>query len=266
MRKSFVALASLATLVATPIAAPVAFADDDDGEAYDHEKLVYGQRRLVMAPGLLRPDVAFIVSQTGADSDTAIGFGVLVDWTPIDKLQVGAVATPRISPDADVNDPQLNVRYLLLDGGFQLAVLGAYTFSDPGAIHLGVPLRFRLNDAARLDLSPILDLNLPPEDGDLVVDLNVLLSAGISLTRALYLDVSTGIVIPDFDFDLAAIPLGLEVGYSIPGGDSDTAFIDIFLRARFDAFLLPNAPEGSDALNLDVWSIALGGRFHVGLD
>lgn len=274
MRKTILSAASLAALVTSSLPATV-FAEDGDEEGYLTEPVVFAQRRLVMAAGQIRPDASIYFAQFGADSDTFIGINALVDWAPIEKLQVGALAVPLLlSPDAEYGDPMLYARYLLLDGNFQLAVEGGYTFSNlgddeeggsPGAIHLGVPLRYALNPAARLDFRPVLVLNLPPSGGDLVADLNLGLSLGVSLTRNIYIDVTTGLAIPDFDFDLASIPLGLEVGYSLEGNEN-AAFIDIYLSAGFDAFLLPNAPEGADALNLDVWTIALGGRFHFALE
>ncbi|MCB0257559.1 MAG: hypothetical protein KDI55_27870, partial [Anaerolineae bacterium] len=145
MRTTAFVAAALAALTLTSL--PTAsFADDGDDTSYDHEKAVFAQRRLVMAPGLLRPDVSFFAQDLG--SDTGIGLGIIVDWTPIDKLQVGGTLRPLFSPDTDVNDPELHARYLLVDGGFQLAVEAGFTFSDPGVINIGVPLRYRINDAA----------------------------------------------------------------------------------------------------------------------
>lgn len=264
MRKTTLCAASIAALLSSLPA--TVHAEDGDEEGYVKEPVVFAQRRLVLAQGLLRPDASFYLQQFVDGGDTYVGFNAAVDWAPIEKLQVGALAVPLLlSPDADYGDPMIYARYLLLDGNFQLAVEGGYTFSDPGAIHLGVPLRYHLNTAAHLDFHPVLDLNLPPEGGDLVADLNLGLSLGVSLTRAIYIDVVTGLILPDFDFDAASIPLGLEVGYSLEGNEG-AAFIDIYLRAAFDRFLLPNAPEGADTLNLDAWSVALGGRFHFALE
>ena len=250
-------------LVATSV--PAAFAED--GESYDKEPVVFAQRRLVMAPNLIRPELSFFVGQYGADADTTVGFGVVVDWTPIDKLQIGAVASPVVAPETDAGEPGLYARYLFLDGAFQLAGQIGYNYQDPGpgVIGLAVPMRFDLNPAAHLDLHPGIGIDLPDSGEKTYVDLEVDLGLGISFTRALYMELSTGLSAPQFDFDLASVPLGLELGYSIKGAE-ETAWIDIFLRANFDAFLLPNAPEGSDTVNLDVWTIALGGRATFGLD
>jgi len=243
-----------------------ALAEDGD-DAYDAEPVVYGQRRLVLAPGVLRPEASLYFSQLGANSDTNIGLDIAVEYAPLEKLQVGILSAPRLTPNAGVDAVSLYARYLLLDGGFQLALEGGYTFHDagPGSLHLGVPLQYVLNDAARLVFLPFLDLNLPPSGGDLTVDLDLGVSLGISLTRAIYLDVTTGFVLPQFKSDLARVPLGLELGYSLEGNEG-AAYVDFFLRARFDAFLLPSAPAGSDTLNLDAWSIGIGGRFHFALD
>ncbi len=273
MRHSLLA-ASVAAAIAPTLVTSTSFAQEDD-EAYTTETVVYSQRRLVMATALVRPELSFFLKNVpattpGEDDEIGIGFGVGVDWTPIDKLQVGALGSPTVSPEAAANNPSIYVRYLLLDKApVQLALQAGYTFTDPspGSIQLGVPLRIPLTPASRLDVSPSVDINLPNDGNNdkSSVDLNVPISLGISLTRALYLDLQTGFNLPDFDGDKANIPLGLELGYGLKGAE-ESAFIDIFLRFRFDEFLLPNAPEGVDAINTDNWFLALGARVHFGYD
>ncbi len=273
MRPSIVA-ASVAAAIVPTVVTSTSFAQEED-EAYTTETVVYSQRRLVMAPTLVRPELVFFLQNlpgTGdnGDDEIGVGFGVKVDWTPIDKLQVGATASPRLSPETDANDPSIYARYLLLDKApVQLALQAGYTFTDPspGSIQLGVPLRIPLTPAARLDVSPFVYIDLPNDNnGDKVwANLSVPLSLGVSLTRALYLDVMTGFDLPHFDGDLASMPLGLEVGYSIKGGE-ESAFIDILLRFRFDSFIRPNAPEGVDAVNTDNWFLGLGARAHFGYE
>jgi len=263
MRKTILIATTFAALSA-PVITTAALADDGDEEAYTSETVVYSQRRLVMAQGLIRPELSLFVADFG--DDTAVGFGVKVDWTPIDKLQVGAVASPRLSPSTYAGDPMLYARYQLLEGAAQVAVQAGYTFTDPGpgVIHLGVPLRFGINPASRIDITPLFIIDLPSDGEDTAFGLSVPISLGVSLTRAIYLDLTTGIDIPDFDFDLASIPLGLEVGYSLKS--EEDAFIDLFLSVSFADFVRPSAPEGTDAASLDFWKIAIGGRGHFGLE
>lgn len=274
MRQSILA-ASVAATLAPSLVTSTSFAQEEDDEAYTTETVVYSQRRLVMAPTLVRPDLVFFIQNLpGAgddgDDEIGVGFGVQVDWTPIDKLQVGATAAPRLSPETDANNPSIYVRYLLLDKApVQLAVQAGYTFTDPspGLIQLGVPLRIPLTPAARLDVSPFVYLDLPDDgNGDkLWANLAIPLSLGVSLSRSIYLDVQTGLNLPHFDGDLASIPLGLELGYSIKGAE-ESAFIDILLRFRFDGFILPNAVEGQDTVNADNWFLGLGARAHFGYE
>lgn len=272
MRKTTLLATSLAAL-STPVITSTAFAEDGVEEAYTSETVVYSQRRLVMAQGLLRPELSFFVAgievptATGSETDTAVGFGVKVDWTPIEKLQIGAVASPRLSPSTAAGDPMLYARYQLLEGAAQVAVQAGYTFTDPspGIVHLGVPLRLAINPASRIDITPLLTIDLPPSGGEVSFGLSLPVSLGVSLTRALYLDLQTGIDIPDFDFDLASIPLGLEIGYSLKGAE-ETAFIDLFLNVGFANFVRPGAPEGTDTTSLDFWKVAIGGRAHFGLE
>ncbi len=264
MRKTTLIATSLAALSA-PIITTASFAEDGDEEGYVSEPVVYSQRRLVMAAGLIRPELSLFVA--GFGDDTAVGFGVEIDWTPIDKLQIGAVASPRLSPSTYAGDPMLYARYLLLDGGAQIAVQAGYTFTDPspGMLHLGVPLRFAINPASRIDITPLLTIDLPASGGKTEFGLSLPVSLGVSLTRAIYLDLTSGIDIPDFDFERSAIPLGLEVGYSLKGGE-ESAFIDLFLSVSFANFVRPSAPEGTDSASLDFWKVAIGGRGHFGLE
>lgn len=264
MRKTTLIATSLAAL-AGPLVSTAAFADDGDEEAYTTETVVYSQRRLTMAPNLIRGELSLFVA--GFGDDTAVGFGVEIDWTPIDKLQVGAVASPRLSPDTYAGDPSLYVRYQLLEGAAQVAVQAGYTFTDPspGIAHIGVPLRFAINPASRIDITPLLTIDLPAEGQDTSVGLSLPVSLGVSLSRAIYLDLQTGIDIPDFDFDLSSIPLALEVGYSLKGAE-ESAFIDIFLNVGFSNFVRPGAPEGTDTASLDFWKVAIGARGHFGLE
>jgi len=264
MRKTTLIATSLAAFSA-PLISTAAMADDGDEEAYTTETVVYSQRRLTMAPNIIRGELSLFVA--GFGNDTAVGFGVEVDWTPIDKLQVGAVASPRLSPSTYAGDPSIYVRYQLLEGAAQVAVQASYTFTDPspGIAAIGVPLRFAINPASRIDITPLLTIDLPASGEKTSVGVSLPISLAVSLSRSIYLDLQTGIDIPDFDFELASIPLGLEVGYSLKGAE-ESAFVDIFLNIGFANFVRPGAPEGVDATSTDFWKVAIGARGHFGLD
>jgi hypothetical protein len=273
MRNWMTAATIAATAMTGMTVAGVAQADDGE-EGSGIEPVVYGQRGITLEKGQLRPEGALVLSKTFS-SDIAFGIIAMVDWAPIDKLEIGVTAAQiNLTPEAEYGDTRLGARYKLLDGGFQLAAEAGFTFSNDKTTHghaidIGVPLRFFLNKAARLDIGPRVALNLPASgSGDkLRADLELAVGLAVSLTRNIYLDVKTGLVAPEFKFDQASIPLSLEVGYSIEG-DGGAAWIDIFLRGVFPTFLyLGDAVPGFlDTVNLNPWVIGLGARLHFGLE
>lgn len=267
MRKWMLTAAMTATAMMGATGA--AWAEDGE-EGTDVEPVVYGQRGITLAKGYIRPEGALALSQAGKGADTAFSILARVDWAPIDKLEIGVVAgVIGISPDTDYGDTRLSARYKLLDGGTQLAVDAGFTFSSDTethghAIDLSVPLRFFLNNAARLDLRPGIALNLAPDaGGDATVDLQVALGLAVSLTRNLYLEAQLALVAPEFKFDNAVLPFSLEVGWAFEG-DGGAAFVDAFLHVGFPAFVFLG--DAGDTFNLNPWQIGLGARLHFALE
>ncbi|HRE87831.1 MAG TPA: hypothetical protein PK095_01715 [Myxococcota bacterium] len=258
--KTFAAAAALTTLTVAPLAHA-----EDEGE--DTESIVYAQRDIVLSTGIIRPEGMFSFQQPGAGQDLHIRLDAGADWAPIKNLQVGALAVPlSISPDADYGDPRLYVRYQLTEGAFQIAPELGFVFNKANILSIGAPMRFKINPAARIDVSPMFLVDLPGSDDadgtETRFGLSIPVEVAISLTRSLYLAVMTGFELADFDGD-GVIPLGLQFGYSLPSA-ADTAWIDLFLDFRFNAFI-PLA-DGADVPYTDYWTLGLGARFHFGLE
>lgn len=258
-------LAAAAALAAMTFSAPmVAHADDDEDE--DTESIVYAQRDIVLSTGLLRPEGAFSFSKFGGD-DLFIRLDAGAAWAPIKNLQVGALAAPiALSPDVEYGNPRLYARYQLTEGAFQIAPELGFVFNKANILSVGVPMRFKINPAARLDVHPFLLIDLPGSDDldgtETAFGLSIPVELAISLTRSIYLAVQTGFELPNFDGD-GFIPLGLQLGYSLPN-EADTAWIDLYLGFRFNIFM-PLSPE-LDAPNTDSWTLALGAAFHFSLE
>lgn len=260
LARTFAAAAAL-----TMSMAPLAHAEDEEGD--DTESVVYAQRDITLATGLVRPEGMLSFTRISGVDDTFIRLDALAAWAPIKHLEVGALAVPlALSPEVDYGNPRLYARYQLTDGAFQVAPELGFEFNKSNVLSLGVPMRFKVNPAAYIDVRPFILFDFPgsddPDGTETVVSLAIPIEVAISATRNIYASIQTGLYVPDFDFDFAFMPLGLEVGYSLPSA-ADTAWIDIYLGFRFDGFL--NLGPG-DAISTDVWTLGLGGRFHFGLE
>lgn len=261
LSKTLAAAAALTTLTV----APLAHAEDEEGE--DTESVVYAQRDIVLATGLIRPEGMLSFTRISGIDDTFIRLDALAAWAPIKHLEVGALAVPlAISPEAEYGDPRLYARYQLTDGAFQIAPEIGFVFNKANELSIGAPMRFKVNPAAYIDVRPFLIVDFPgsddPDGTDTILSLAIPVEVAISATRNIYAAIQTGLYVPDFNFDLGFVPLGLEVGYSLPSA-ADTAWIDIYLGFRFDGFLRTGP---GDAISTDVWTLGLGGRFHFGLE
>lgn len=260
LARPFAALAALTTMTV----APLAHAEDEGDET---ESIVFAQRDIVLAPGLIRPEGMFVFAQPGPGLDLHISLDAGAAWAPIKHLEVGALAVPlAISPEAEFGDPRLYARYQVTKGAFQLAPELGFVFNKANILSIGAPMRFKVSPAAFIELRPTILIDLPgsddPDGTETAFGLSVPLDIAFSLTRNLYLTVMTGFELPDFDGD-GFIPLGLQVGYSLPN-EADTAWIDLFVDFRFSAFA-PLA-EGADVPYTDAWMLGLGARFHFGLE
>lgn len=261
LTKTFAAAAALTTLTV----APLAHAEDEEGE--DTESVVYAQRDIVLATGLVRPEGMFSITKISGIDDTFIRFDARAAWAPIKNLEVGALAVPlALSPEVEYGDPRLYARYQLTEGGFQIAPEVGFVFNKANELSLGAPMRFKVNPAAFIDVRPFVIFDFPgsddPDGTETIVSLAIPVEIAISATRNIYASIQTGLYVPDFDFDLGGVPLGLQVGYSLPSGE-DTAWIDLYLGFRFDNFLRTGP---GDAISTDIWTLSLGGRFHFGLE
>jgi len=259
-------LAAAAALAAITFSAPMVAHADDEEE--DTESIVYAQRDIVLSTGLFRPYGFLSFTDSGfPDADLFIRFDAGAAWSPIKNLEVGALAVPlAISPEADYGDPRLYVRYQVTQGAFQLAPELGFVFNKANVLSVGLPMRYKINPAARIDVRPMFLIDLPGSDDadgtETAFGLSIPVEVAISLTRSIYLEVQTGFELPNFDGD-GIIPLGLLLGYSLPN-EADTAWIDLFLGFRFNAFI-PLA-EGADVPFTDFWTLSLGAAFHFGLE
>lgn len=261
LMKPLAAAAALTTLTV----APLAHAEDEEGE--DTESVVYAQRDIVLATGLVRPEGMLSFSRFPPSEDTFIRLDARAAWAPIKHLEVGALAVPlALSPDVDYGDPRLYARYQLTDGAFQIAPEIGFVFNKANELSIGAPMRFKVNPAAYIDVRPFLIVDFPgsddPDGTETIASLAIPVEIAISATRNIYASIQTGLYVPDFNFDFGTVPLGLELGYSLPSGE-DTAWIDIYLGFRFNSFL---STGPGDAINTDSWTLGLGGRFHFGLE
>jgi hypothetical protein len=246
---------SLSPLLAAALLAPTfatkAFAEDGE------EPAVYAQRDIILQKDLIRPEAMLGFSKFAGVDDLYIQVFGSAAWSPATNLQVGALAVPlTISPDTEYGDPRLYARYRVLDGDIQLAPELGFTFNGANILDLGLQTQFTLNKASFVRVAPTLTIDFEADAKRFGLEVPVELA--ISASRQIYGAFRTGLYVPQFDFDIASIPLGVEVGYSF--AKNDVAWFDLYAQFTLPALITPTADE---MFHADTFMIGLGGRIHL---
>jgi hypothetical protein len=238
----------------------------------------YVDRGITNPTGILSPEVDFGISHVGLDAPGA---------TTVGSLSVGAgySVTDDFGLRATVfvlqfNDPfrldsgAIGATYRFLKGDFELALSldWVYQANDgaPGQIILpSLPMHVHFGHRARLDITPNLPIStagiyLPPVvavgGGDATVGLGVPLQLSIQALDALHFGVGTGFSmtfnpgssVTGVTFgDAFFIPLGFEVGVTVPGPHGP--ILDMTPFFLWPSLFVPGIQAGGDAVQSGSW-------------
>lgn len=233
------------TLIATPLVA--------EARAEGPYPLVYSQRPITLTAGLFQVDGSFI-GIIPQHADFMLNLNIDVEYGITDDFTVGVnLFNMGLIPDAVYGNPRALGRYRFTEGTFELgAELGLLLPLNGG--HFGVDVgligRLFLTRAMFLNIGAVFTASF--SEGT-PLGFRVPIELAISLWRQFYIQIMTGVTIPDLRGDME-IPVGLGFGYTVKKTDA-TPFADITLSAY-----LPYAITTGNFSANDIF-VMLGGRF-----
>ncbi len=245
----------------------------------------YVERQLVLQKHILRIDAGpsdfgllnsgsinngrgFRVGKTaipGGD-DARVDLGLGVGFGATDDLELGALFLPlAFAPSGrdSFQDMEFYGRYRLLKGETEFGVqVGARLpiASEELRMGVGLPVLARLGETLRLDTGMELEVELYDGDaGGTVVSLDAPAALNVMLMPHVFFGGRTGFYWRDFKTEGLSIPLGVQGGATLGGG-----MVDLLTWFHFPAFLRPDAAEGADTINLDLWEFGVGVTLFLG--
>lgn len=270
---------SILTLLALPLVS-VASAQDPMGTPPPMDPaaapeagwpVAFTQRGITNPAGTLRIDADVGLGRASLNvagvhvSATALGIDLGAAFAILDDLEVGAVLVPLSIPvdpsgDIEFGDLNVNATYRFLDGSFEAAArldLNIPTSTDFG-VGLGVPIALHF-DPMRIDSGVHVIMTFA--DPDMVVGLAVPLRLNVNLSDNIFAGLATGFVIDDFSAagDTIGIPLGVQLGYTLPG--SNGPMMDLAVGFAFPFFYSSGAGE----ITTDLWAVTLGADIYLDL-
>lgn len=231
----------------------------------------YAQRPLTLTAMTLAP--AFDFSLIKIPGGSIIGIGLGAQFGITDDIQVEA--TPLSLRFGDLGDGygigKIGGTYRILKDDFELGVSAGVVFGENvvGGL-VGAPMRAHIGDKARLDTGVNM-MFIKPSAGDFAVGLagpgfgpldfqpGIPLEFAYNIIDQFWAGASTGFGAADFaNFgDSIFVPLGLDLGATIPYSDGKGPMVDINASFGFPAFI---NSFGGDAVTTEVWQIGVGAK------
>lgn len=245
--------------------AGAARADSGNSDAGLRLPVPEAARPLTLPRLVLAPEGSFEVDRLPGGSDYGeLDLSVAAGLT--DDLGVHALVAPLQlwSPPGDGGaqygetnrnfGPSAGVVYRFLRGPLEIAGdLTAHVYTIPSVsgawVTASVPLRLHLTHMARLDVAPAVTLQFasftaPPKGSDDATRISVPVTLLGNVTRSLDIGLTTGLTIyQTSDWrDTTGIPLGVVLGYAVPGPHGPLVDINPFFD--FPYFVLPAKVSG----------------------
>lgn len=178
-----------------------------------------------------------------------------------DDLQVFATILPLLlSPDFDIGNISGGAIYRFMRGSLELgagaSILLPLQDGSDFAITAGVPVLLRVGPAGRIDTG--FELTFSFSDPTITTP-RIPFTFSYNVNEALAISGTTGIAIPDFDFDNVTIPLGVSALYALPGPSGP--MLDIGPFFAFPAFLVPGSD--GDKVFTNLWTLGVAARFYM---
>lgn len=283
MRRAAAALGG----IAVGLLAPEVLAQDGG----ERQPVAFVARPLTLPEMTLRADGSFAIIRYGFGSGSFSFSETFVHLTfggafgVTDDFEVSAQVIPlAVAPDFQYGNPELGATYRFLEGdvemGARLEVSIPVASDRYFGLFPGLPMLFRLGDAARLDTGVSFGLLVPVESGGFGLRretqiglfgsfLSVFaLEPGVPLrftfqpVPEFFLGPRTGFGLLDFERagDTFFIPLGMSAGGTIPGDGGPLA--DITGNFDFPLLFLPGA---GDKVTTELYSFGVSANFYFNL-
>jgi hypothetical protein len=252
-------------------AAQQPYATGDEGPNPSAFPVPVVERPLTLNARMLRVDAGLgfsrieFCSSFGCVGDTVVSLGVGAGFGITDDLEVGALVLPLVlSPEFDYAGPSVYGMYRFLRGDTEIGLRASITLpvNADFAFSVGAPVWFRFLPRVLLQTGLFLD---GQDATRFNLGLRVPASVLVQLTGSLWAGVDTGLLFQVTDpgpGDTFAIPLGLQVGYALPGSTGGRPIADLVASFGFPLFLVPSAP---DPVVENFWTIGLAGRIYLDL-
>jgi len=201
----------------------------DSARAEGPYPLVYSQRPITLTEGLFQVDANFI-GIIPQHTDFMLNLAVDVEYGVTEDFTIGVnLLSMGLIPDPSYGNPRAHGRYRFTEGSFELgAELGLLLPLNGG--HFGVDVgligRLFLSRSMFLNIGAVFTANF--SEGT-PLGFRIPIELAISLWRQFYLQIHTGVNIPDLRGDVE-IPVGFGLGYTIKKTDA-TPLADISLSA-----------------------------------
>ncbi len=226
------------------------------------------QRPVTLSAGLLRIDAGlgfsrFCLSDGAFCSDVAVALSVGAGYGITEDFEVGATVLPLLlSPDFDYGDPSIYAQYRVARGDVEVAIAASVFFPVLGDFRasIGAPIWIKASPSFALRTGAFVTF---ADNNDLAINISVPVLALFNLSESFWLGLDTGFSFNVTDpgpGDTFAIPLGLQLGYTVPGNNG-APLLDIAGSFGFPLFLLPGS--AGDVVFTDLWTAGLGVRIYL---
>lgn len=255
-----------------------ATSSDDGDRGGSRLPVSHARRPLTLTEMTLAPSLGFSVLHVdfGRGGLTVMSLDAGAKFGITDDIEVEAVPLSFVfgDPNFQYGIGRIGGTYRFLKDDFEMGATASVNFGDGfWAISAGVPMRLHLGEKARLDAGAHLyvgDSTNDPAD-DVAVGLakpgatSFLPDAGIPVAFAynfideLWAGARTGFGVASFgEFeDSVFVPLGLDVGGTIPYSDGRGPMVDVGASFGFPYFV--NSLTG-DGVNPELWQLGIHAR------
>jgi hypothetical protein len=224
------------------------------------------QRPVTLSAGLLRIDVGLGLARFCLGticSDVAVALGVGAGYGITEDFEIGATVLPLLlTPEFEYGDPSIYAQYRVARGDVEVAIRADIFIPVQGDFRaiVGAPIWFRASPMFVLRTGAFVTF---ADSEDLAVGFAVPVLALFNLAETFWLGLDTGFSFNVTDpgpGDTFAIPLGVQLGYTVPGNNG-APLLDIVGSFGFPLFLLPGS--AGDVVFTDYWTASLGVRIYI---